>query len=122
MIRRFNGTLLPIILLALIGNPARSQTRSIAKPKLIVFITIDAMRADYLPRFEKQLADYWQAQHGSSNDPDACRTIIFYGRGVRPGRYSEFARVVDMAPTLAAIVGVTPQEKLDGHVLQHAIR
>jgi len=68
------------------------------------------------------LAGYWQAQHGSPNDPDAHVPIIFYGRGVRPGRYSEFARVVDMAPTLAAIVGVTPQEKLDGHVLQHAIR
>ena len=68
------------------------------------------------------LAGYWQAQHGSPNDPDARVPIIFYGRGVRPGRYSEFARVVDMAPTLAAIVGVTPQEKLDGHVLQHAIR
>ncbi len=68
------------------------------------------------------LAGYWQAQHGSPNDPDTHVPIIFYGRDVRPGRYGEFARVVDMAPTLAAIVGVTPQEKLDGHVLQHAIR
>ena len=68
------------------------------------------------------LAGYWQAQHGSPNDPDAHVPIIFYGRGVRPGRYGEFARVVDMAPTLATMVGVRPQEKLDGHVLQHAIR
>jgi predicted AlkP superfamily pyrophosphatase or phosphodiesterase len=67
-------------------------------------------------------AGYWQAQHGSPNDPDARVPIIFYGRDFKPGRYTEFARVVDMAPTLAAIVGVTPQEKLDGHVLQHAIR
>jgi hypothetical protein len=70
--------------------------------------------------------NYWlagyQAQHGSPNDPDARVPIIFYGRSVRRGRYNEFARVVDMAPTLAAIVGVTPQEKLDGHVLQNAIR
>ncbi len=68
------------------------------------------------------LAGYWQAQHGSPNDPDVRVPIIFYGRDVMPGRYTEFARVVDMAPTLAAIVGVTPQEKIDGHVLQHAIR
>jgi predicted AlkP superfamily pyrophosphatase or phosphodiesterase len=68
------------------------------------------------------LAGYWQAQHGSPNDPDARVPIIFYGSAVRTGRYGEFARVVDMAPTLAAIVGVTPQEKLDGHVLRHAIR
>src|SRR5882672_711501 len=55
MIRRLKGSLLPIVLLALTAHPARSQTRSVSKPKLIVFITIDAMRADYLPRFEKQL-------------------------------------------------------------------
>jgi hypothetical protein len=68
------------------------------------------------------LTSYYQAQHGSPNDLDAQVPIISYGRNIRPGRYSEFARVVDMAPTLAAIVRVTPQERLDGHVLQHAIR
>ncbi len=70
--------------------------------------------------------NYWlsgySAQHGSPNDPDAQVPIIFYGNGVKPGCYSEFARVVDMAPTLAAIVRVTPQEKLDGRILQNAIR
>jgi hypothetical protein len=29
---------------------------------------------------------------------------------------------VDMAPTLAAIVGVSPNEKVDGHILRHAIQ
>ncbi len=70
--------------------------------------------------------NYWlsyaSAQHGSPNDSDAHVPIIFYGKNIKPGRYGEFARVVDMAPTLAAIVHVTPQEKLDGHVLQNAIR
>ena len=70
--------------------------------------------------------NYWlgsyQAQHGSPNDSDAHVPIIFYGNGIKPGRYQEFARVVDMAPTLAAIVRATPQEKLDGHILQNAIR
>jgi hypothetical protein len=70
--------------------------------------------------------NYWlsgpSAQHGSPNDSDARVPIIFYGSGVRPGRYDEFARVVDMAPTLAAIVRVTPLEKLDGHVLRNATR
>jgi predicted AlkP superfamily pyrophosphatase or phosphodiesterase len=70
--------------------------------------------------------NYWlssyQAQHGSPNDSDAHVPIIFYGKDIKPGRYAEFARVVDMAPTLAAIIGVTPQEKLDGHVLRNAIR
>jgi len=70
--------------------------------------------------------NYWltgyQAQHGSPNDSDAHVPIIFYGTDIKPGSYAEFARVVDMAPTLAAIVHVAPQEKLDGHVLQNAIR
>jgi predicted AlkP superfamily pyrophosphatase or phosphodiesterase len=70
--------------------------------------------------------NYWlgsyQAQHGSPNDSDAHVPIIFYGNTIKPGRYPEFARVVDMAPTLAAIVHATPQEKLDGHILQNAIR
>jgi hypothetical protein len=71
--------------------------------------------------------NYWvsggsQAHHGSPNDPDARVPIIFYGPGVKPGRYVEFARVVDMAPTLAALAGVKPLEKLDGHVLRNAIR
>lgn len=70
--------------------------------------------------------NYWLsgylAEHGSPNDSDTRVPIIFYGSGIKPGRYDEFARVVDMAPTLAAIVHVTPQEKLDGHVLQNAIR
>jgi predicted AlkP superfamily pyrophosphatase or phosphodiesterase len=70
--------------------------------------------------------NYWlsyaSAQHGSPNDSDAHVPIIFYGNSIKPGRYAEFARVVDMAPTLAAVVHATPQEKLDGHVLQNAIR
>ena len=70
--------------------------------------------------------NYWlgyaSAQHGSPNDSDARVPIIFYGKDIRPGRYAEFARVADMAPTLAAVVHVSPQEKLDGHVLQNAIR
>lgn len=36
-------------------------------------------------------------------------------------RYPAFTRVVDMVPTLASILGVTPLERLDGHVLSAAI-
>jgi len=68
------------------------------------------------------VSSYTGANHGSPNDPDAHVPILFYGDRIKPGRYPEFARVVDMAPTLAAIVHVTPQEKLDGHILQNAIK
>jgi arylsulfatase A-like enzyme len=47
--------------------------------------------------------------------------LIFYGAGVRPGRFTERALVVDAAPTLARVIGVTPFEHLDGRVLVHAL-
>ena len=69
---------------------------------------------------------YWSgvtfATHGSPHDYDAKVPVVFYGSRVRAGRYSEFVRVVDMAPTLAEIVGVKPLEAIDGHVLRQALR
>lgn len=55
--------------------------------------------------------------HGTPYDYDAHVPMIFYGPEFRPGRNNEFARVVDMAPTLAWITGTNPTERLDGHVL-----
>lgn len=68
---------------------------------------------------------YWYnatATHGSPYDLDAHVPIIFYGPGVRPGRHTGFARTVDIAPTLASLLGVRPLEKLDGVVLTNAIQ
>jgi predicted AlkP superfamily pyrophosphatase or phosphodiesterase len=62
------------------------------------------------------------AEHGSVHDQDAHVPLLFYGAGVRPGTYGGFVRVVDLAPTLARIVGVLPTEPLDGHVLNEAVR
>ena len=68
---------------------------------------------------------YWYgatATHGSPCDQDAHVPIIFYGPQVKAGRYPQFVRTVDMAPTLARMVGVLPTEKLDGVPLIQAIR
>lgn len=69
---------------------------------------------------------YWLpvafATHGSPHDPDANVPVLFWGAGVAPGQHTDIVRVVDMAPTLAAILGVKPAETLDGHVLTKVVR
>jgi arylsulfatase A-like enzyme len=62
------------------------------------------------------------ATHGAPHASDAHVPILFYGPGIRPGRYDAFARVVDMAPTLAHLLGVEPTEQLDGRILDEALR
>lgn len=61
------------------------------------------------------------ATHGMPYDSDARVPIIFYGPWFRTARIADRALVVDMAPTLAYVVGVPPTERLDGHVLLQAI-
>ncbi|HEU4721053.1 MAG TPA: alkaline phosphatase family protein [Gemmatimonadaceae bacterium] len=61
------------------------------------------------------------AQHGSPYDDDARVPLIFFGAGIRPGRITERTLVVDAAPTLARVIGVTPTERLDGRVLLRAL-
>ena len=62
------------------------------------------------------------SSHSSGYDYDSHVPLIFYGAGVKPGRATEFVRTVDLAPTLAAIAGVKPSERLDGVVLTKAVR
>jgi len=69
---------------------------------------------------------YWWnitfATHGTPNLQDSNVPIVFYGQWFKPGRYGEFARTVDIAPTLAQVLGVTPLEPIDGKVLKAGIR
>ena len=69
---------------------------------------------------------YWEstnyATHGMPHDADAGVPVLFWGAGVRRGAYADEVRTVDMAPTLAALLGITPTEVLDGVVLKKAIR
>jgi predicted AlkP superfamily pyrophosphatase or phosphodiesterase len=62
------------------------------------------------------------ASHGTPYDYDSNVPIVFYGPGFKAGKFSEFVRTVDIAPTLAATVPVTPTEPLDGVVLKQAIK
>lgn len=54
------------------------------------------------------------ASHGSPRDYDSQVPLIFAGAGVVPGRHPQFVRTVDLAPTLAQLLGVKPLEPLDG--------
>jgi len=62
------------------------------------------------------------ASHGSPYDYDTHVPIIFAGPWFAPGRYPEFVRTVDIAPTLAEIAGVKPSERIDGVVLRRALK
>jgi arylsulfatase A-like enzyme len=69
---------------------------------------------------------YWagtpNATHGTPNDEDAHVPLLFWGAPFRAGHFNEFARVVDIAPTLARVLAVPPLERLDGRVLAGALR
>jgi arylsulfatase A-like enzyme len=68
------------------------------------------------------LAGVFYATHGTPHDYDAHVPVIFYGPWFERGRYTNKVRVVDMAPTLAQVLGVRPTEELDGRVLTQALR
>ena len=55
--------------------------------------------------------------HGSTNPDDVYVPIIFMGPGVRQGLHRRPVRSTDIAPTLAALLGVHPLERLDGNVI-----
>ena len=61
------------------------------------------------------------AMHGQPTDLDAHVPLILWGRGVRRGVYETRVATVDIAPTLASLLQLTPAEPLDGHPLTEAL-
>ena len=62
------------------------------------------------------------ASHGSVYDYDSHVPLIFSGFGIIPGKFDEPVRTVDIAPTLATLLGIKPLEPLDGVALQKTLR
>ena len=62
------------------------------------------------------------ATHGSPHNYDSHVPILFYGPPFKPGRYQAFTRTVDLAPTLAKVLGISPTERLDGRILTEALK
>jgi hypothetical protein len=59
--------------------------------------------------------------HGTPYRYDRAVPILLFGPGVRPGRDPSPARTVDVAPTLARLVGVPVPGDVDGHPLPGAL-
>lgn len=67
----------------------------------------------------------WQTgaatNHQSPYYYDSHVPLILAGPGVRPGRYDGNVGVVDLGPTLAALLGVPAPDGLDGRVLREGL-
>ena len=61
------------------------------------------------------------AEHGSAHPEDIAVPIAFYGSGIRAQLVRRPVSTVDIGPTLAAIIGVTPTEPVDGSVLAEVL-
>ncbi|MEX2272577.1 MAG: alkaline phosphatase family protein [Vicinamibacterales bacterium] len=88
-----------------------------------------AARLSYFPGRSGDLVlvprPYWilssaAATHGTHYAYDARVPVIFYGAGVRAGRYWDRASPADVAPTLAALSGIT-MAVAEGRVLSSAL-
>lgn len=70
----------------------------------------------------KYLAETLTATHGSPYSYDTHVPTIIMGAGVIPGRYLEPASPTDIAPTLSALLRITPPTSSVGRVLVEALR
>ena len=62
------------------------------------------------------------ASHGSPYDTDSRVPVIFYGSGFTRGRFDDFVRTVDIAPTLATLLKLKPAGPVDGITLRKALK
>jgi arylsulfatase A-like enzyme len=56
------------------------------------------------------------------SDDDAHVTLAFWGDGIRHAGPRTRASVTDIAPTLARILGVTPDSAVQGRVLTEVLK
>jgi len=65
--------------------------------------------------------DLMIAMHGQPTEDDAHVPIIFWGKNVRRGSFAGRTNTVDIAPTLGALLGVSPLSLVDGHARTEAL-
>jgi hypothetical protein len=69
------------------------------------------------------LADsFGTANHGSPYSYDTHVPVMIMGQGFRPGHYREPATPLDIAPTVATVLGIATPSKSQGRILREALR
>jgi hypothetical protein len=58
---------------------------------------------------------------GSPFSYDAQVPLVFYGAGVKYGRYGETASPADIAPTISSILGIATPSLCEGRALSEAL-
>jgi arylsulfatase A-like enzyme len=59
--------------------------------------------------------------HGTAHDYDGHVPVIFMGKGIKTGRYSEPCVPEDIAPTLAKLLGMSYPSEKDSRLLKEII-
>ncbi|HKW26806.1 MAG TPA: hypothetical protein VJN48_13555, partial [Terriglobales bacterium] len=67
------------------------------------------------------IGDTHGTDHGSPYSYDTHVPLAFFGVPFQPGMYHQHAEPVDLAPTLASLLGINPPTGAVGHVLTEAL-
>ena len=59
--------------------------------------------------------------HGTPYRYDTNVPCVFYGRGIRRGLFHAPVSTTDIAPTIAALLGIAPPAQSEGRVLEEAL-
>ncbi|MFQ3597029.1 MAG: alkaline phosphatase family protein [Chloroherpetonaceae bacterium] len=60
--------------------------------------------------------------HGTHHRYDTHVPILFCGKGIRRGKFSQKSAVIDIAPTLHALLGLKEPHRYDGRMLNEIVR
>ena len=62
------------------------------------------------------------AMHGSPWNYDTHVPINFVGQGIKPAQIDRLVHPIDVAPTLSAILDISPPAAAEGYVLEEVIQ
>ncbi|MBI4347730.1 MAG: alkaline phosphatase family protein [Elusimicrobia bacterium] len=72
--------------------------------------------------YEIDWADGYAAQHGQPHASDQRVPLVFYGAGIEPGRSDREVAIVDVAPTLARLLGFDFPDRPQGAPLSELLK